>query len=238
MRWGNVAKAGHPFPGWNRPPKHPDDSRRGKHVQRHQREFDRRSAGSHGFVVAEEAPLQRFPHGLRARVYVQPLVDLAHMGSYCVQTDIQRGGAGFIAVALGEHSENLQLPHRELHLLLLWGRGFLKHQYHLARDSWRHGGAAVIEFPNAFEEPGGRSLLEEITASAGAHGAEHRVAVLMDGKHQDGQFRREFMNPANALNTGHAGKPDISEQNVGRAAANLLERVLHRAVLTANLESR
>src|ERR1019366_2281740 len=52
------------------------------------------------------------------------------------------------------------------------------------------------------------------------------------------QFRHQFMNPPHALNTRHAGKPDIGEQNAGRAAGNLLERLLHGAVLSANLESR
>src|SRR5258708_374542 len=45
--------------------------------------------GSHWLAAAEEATLQRFPYGLRARVYVQPLVDFTDMGSYCVQADIQ-----------------------------------------------------------------------------------------------------------------------------------------------------
>ncbi len=46
------------------------------------------------------------------------------------------------------------------------------------------------------------------------------------------------MNPPHALNTGHAGKPDIGEQNVWRAAGNPLERLLHGIVLAANRESR
>jgi hypothetical protein len=75
----------------------PEDLRRECHL----RESDRRSTGSHWLVVAEEAPVQRFPNGLRARVYVEPLVDLTDMRSHRVQADIQRRGTGFITVAFG-----------------------------------------------------------------------------------------------------------------------------------------
>src|SRR5260370_6810194 len=97
------------------------------------------------------------------------------------------------------------------------------------RYFWSHRRAAVRGFSNTLQQACRRSLLEQITAGAGAQGIEDSFVVVVNGQHQHYQSRISRFQEAYAFDAAHARQADVREQHIWWVGADLVQCFFHRA---------
>src|ERR1700693_3109843 len=109
---------------------------------------------------------------------VQAVIDPSHVKPYGVQAHVQRLGAGFIAVPLGQQLQDLHLARREAGVRLAGRSELAERADNFARDLGRHRGAAGMQFADTVQQLGGFRFLEKVAASARADGRVHRIVCF------------------------------------------------------------
>lgn len=71
-----------------------------------------------------------------------------------------------------------------------------------------------------------QGLFHQVTAGPGAKGFEDELVVLVNGEHEDGERGEHLPRPARPVNAGHAGKPDVQEEDVRASLGQPAEHLL------------
>ena len=93
-----------------------------------------------------------------------------------------------------------------------------------------------MNIADGLQQPRGRGALEQVAAGAGLEGIKQRIAVLIDGQHQELDAGHGALQLAHAFHALDAGQIDVHEHHVGRMPRDFLQGRLRVRVIAGQFQ--
>lgn len=125
--------------------------------------------------------------GIGATAHMEFLIDVADVGADGFDAELELVGDFLVEMALSKEMEDLLFARRELLSKPLGGAAVLGLEGfdHETGYLGGHGGSAMMEIGDGFEQFRRGCLFEQIARGAGSQGLEDPIMILKDGEHHD-----------------------------------------------------